>query len=461
MRVLLTGASGYLGQHLLHSLIVYPIHTLDGTETATIVDNGDGTDEATTTQPMHVTALIGRAANLDAFRGVVDELLSAAAQPKCPQVIVQSLDITDAAAIDDWKKPGTMTAGSEMETETEQPARFEVCIHAAAMSSPRACQSNPEQAAAINVPTYFLDTLMKDGTHIIALSTDQVFDGKPMKPLTSSSSSSEGNFYKDPNHSVSASSASSTASQMTLNDPKPINLYGQLKRRMEKHLMWRYEQPSSHVPGVTILRSSIILGPAAPILPAIAHATFLQFIASRFGQPTTYFTNEHRNVISIVDVVAILRRLATMVGGRSRGSNSANDGNSNGSGNENGNGNGNENNGEKAIGIYHMGGPVRINRRDLAKLVYEYHAQAHNATPEDCNIKPGDHQFIQEALQESETSPLDISMDSTPLAKLVSMRHLETIIPAMNGDGGKGVDVRVQDLTYLRKLVAHTFPVNA
>lgn len=77
-----------------------------------------------------------------------------------------SLDLTDAGAVQKFRESLPLS-----------PREREVVVHAAALSSPRQCQDDPDSARALNVPTHFFDA-MRD-LPLIALSTDQVYSGRP------------------------------------------------------------------------------------------------------------------------------------------------------------------------------------------------------------------------------------------------------------------------------------------
>ncbi|GKY98483.1 hypothetical protein MPSEU_000805600 [Mayamaea pseudoterrestris] len=139
MRVLLTGASGYLGQHVLYSFLTKPppnnVH--------------------------HIYALVNSATTLD---GAVRKLISDLGERCCVQVSVEAVDLTDPASVDSF---------------FQRHPSMDVCIHAAALSVPRLCEQDPDKAMKINNPTLFFDALIRSNTAIIAMSTDQVYKGDP------------------------------------------------------------------------------------------------------------------------------------------------------------------------------------------------------------------------------------------------------------------------------------------
>ena len=220
-RILITGVSGYLGQHLLHKLLI----------------------SSTSDSENYVIHALYR--KLEGFEESVRHAI------KCPKakVYFATFDITNAASISDY---------------VQRHGTFHICIHLAALSSPAICEGDIDQAWALNVPTHLFQALGE--TPIVALSTDQVYDGHT--PI-----------YNE------------------LDAPNPMNVYGKTKVEMEQHLLLTY-------PKVVCLRSSIILGKLAPF--GKAHSTFLHFCASQATMETSFYTDEIRNVIAVNDVVAVL-----------------------------------------------------------------------------------------------------------------------------------------------------------
>jgi dTDP-4-dehydrorhamnose reductase len=130
MKVLLTGASGYLGQHFLHGLLQQP-EQLDVYATYRSLE---GFDDSVLSHPL--------------------------IQDSRSNVIVHKLDLTDQNDVDSF---------------FHLHGPFDVCFHLAALASPQVCQQNPSRAHAANAPRYFFRQLRD--TAVIALSTDQVYCG--------------------------------------------------------------------------------------------------------------------------------------------------------------------------------------------------------------------------------------------------------------------------------------------
>ena len=132
--ILITGASGYLGQHLISSLCScadsnYKICAAYGT-LSTFEDDV-------------------KASGLVSSSGSSVTLL-------------KNLDLTSKSAVSN---------------AIQSHGPFETVIHLAAITSPGVCEKEPVQAKAVNVPLALLDALAPTTTDVIFLSTDQVYDG--------------------------------------------------------------------------------------------------------------------------------------------------------------------------------------------------------------------------------------------------------------------------------------------
>jgi dTDP-4-dehydrorhamnose reductase len=334
-RIAITGASGYLGQHLLHAFLTDPPRM-------TLVDcyTDDGT--SSTASSYHIYALYRSA---QGFPDAVKAIPCAANVT----VTIECLDFTDSEQVSQW---------------VERHSDLDVCIHAAAMSSPKLCQEQADAARACNVPTAFFDALRKHSVQIVALSTDQVYDGS------------------QPPYSETDSTG-------------PCNVYGQSKLEMEEYILptnddYGLDSPRS---GVTVLRSSIMLGSKAPILSSIAHGTFLHFCQSREGVETEFYTDERRSVVAVTDVVAVIQWLVV-------------------------------NDHTEAAGIFNLGGPQSVSRLEMAEAVFSYSGYDKSyliankkATLKDLPQVP---------------SPLDISMTNSKITELTQRKFqvLEEMVRA-------------------------------
>jgi dTDP-4-dehydrorhamnose reductase len=327
-RIVITGTSGYLGQHLLHAFL-------------TAADDGT----ISTSSNYHVYALYRSAQGFP-------EAVKAIRCASNVTVTIERLDLTDSEQVSQW---------------VERHSDLDVCIHAAAMSSPKLCQEQADAARACNVPTAFFDALRKLSVQIIALSTDQVYDGT------------------QPPYSETDST-------------RACNFYGQSKLEMEEHLLSindDIDHDSENPPqsGVTILRSSIMLGSKAPILPSIAHGTFLHFCQSREGVETEFYTDERRSVVAVADVVAVIQSLVA-------------------------------NDNAAAAGIFNLGGPQSVSRLEMAEAVFSYsgYDKRYLIAKEKATLKD----------PPQVPSPLDISMDNSKITELTQRKFqvLEEIVRA-------------------------------
>ena len=322
LQLVLTGASGYLGQHLLHNWIENCNRII-----------GDHYNK------LQIVALYHKA---DGFSQAVEKhVADKQEQSSKLEVLVQSIDITDQTACQ----------GLKQAIEKEHTTTTTVIIHTAALSSPRICTDEPEKAKALNIPTYFFDAMKDYPT--IALSTDQVYDGKQQQP---------GNLYKETD----------------TESIKPVNIYGQTKLDMEEYLQKNNNGNSGLL---FILRSSIILGPHGPYGCGV-HTTFFDFIKSRQGQATTFFMNEYRTVVSLQFVINVINDIIQYIVKNEQKKQQ-----------------------QDIPTVYNMGGPNRVNRYDMAKSVFDYLKYDYDDT------------ILIKAEQSSPSVPLDISMDSTLLEK--------------------------------------------
>ncbi|KAL4191672.1 hypothetical protein AMTRI_Chr07g31060 [Amborella trichopoda] len=153
----------------------------------------------------------------------------------------------------------------------------DVVINCAAISVPRACETNPTAALAINVPSRlvkWLSSFDKASPLLIHLSTDQVYEGVK-------------SFYKEEDETV------------------PVNMYGKLKVKAEQFI-------SSNCSNFAILRSSIIYGPET--MSPIPKSLPIQWIDSVLsqGREVEFFHDEYRCPVYIKDVVRTILALTNM-----------------------------------------------------------------------------------------------------------------------------------------------------
>ena len=399
IHLILTGASGYLGQHLLSNWIKEGLPS-------SISDNNNDTS---CTVKYKITALYNR---LEGFPDAVEEFRQCQVAEKningILDVTVLSIDLTDPNhSIESLIQT---TTGQETTTKS-----IIIVVHTAALSSPKLCEENPEHAKAINVPVIFFDNVLginkktmnnNYSSSIIALSTDQVYDG-------TSNDKDNINLYKE-------------NEKEGLN---PVNVYGRTKLEMEEYLLQKQkqhkqqqQQKSSSM--LFALRSSIMLGPKAPIQPNGVHGTFLDFVKSRGenNQETTFFTNEFRNVVKVDFVLQTINDIITkrIVMNNDNTCSAAAD---------------------PMPVVFNMGGPERVNRMDMAKAVFTKFGY--------------DHKLLLPTKQTSPLSPLDISMDSSFLQKYRLGIGKEERGEEVDDDDFK--NRQPQPETYLGELVDYVF----
>ena len=149
--ILITGASGYLGQHLISSLCT------------------------STDSNYKITAAYG---HLETFVEDVNGsslLLSSASSV----TLVKDLDLTSKDAV---------------ASVAEAHGPFDTVVHLAAISSPGVCEKEPDRARAVNCPSALLDALPPT-TDVIFLSTDQVYDGQNAPYVETDEAKSPVNLY--------------------------------------------------------------------------------------------------------------------------------------------------------------------------------------------------------------------------------------------------------------------------
>jgi dTDP-4-dehydrorhamnose reductase len=311
-KLLITGASGYLGQHFLSSIF--------------------SNDNESIQKNYEMFAIYHRSSAFEA-----------AVQSAGLSCHVHSLDLTDAVAVDDY---------------LQKYGPFDICFHLAALSSPAVCESNPDLAKSLNVPIHFLQSLLHLKCFLVVTSTDQVYEGNKGSPYVEEDS------------------------------PHPVNTYGRTKLELEHWIVANYQD-------AIILRSSILLGPRAP-LSSDAHDTFLHFCYSRREDPTTFFTDERRSVLAVMDAFRVFEYvlMSSICGGSL---------------------------GRIPPGTYNMGGPDSISRYDMALAVQTF-------------IQSSADTILQVTKGQSGggvPSPLDITMTSQKLYSVTGFKFksLQEIVP--------------------------------
>jgi dTDP-4-dehydrorhamnose reductase len=377
VQVLLTGASGYVGQHMVHQLLL---------------DLNRGL-------PLQITASYGDLPSFEEDCRKIDpsgslELLSS-----------ERFNLADASSITTYFES----------RRKDNRAPFDIVIHLAALSSPLECEKNHDRAAAVNNPTALLDALVLDmqlyhqhnqhHTHkmsFIYMSTDQVYQGSK-------------SFY-----------------DTDMDVPEPINFYGQSKLDMEHSLLQLLysSKDTSFSFQPIILRSSLVVGPIT--FGRCRKQSFLQFIEGAIqsyinsknnndsetrtiqdNKKLEFFTNEYRNVIHVHNVIQVI---SFFIQDHIQSTTTLDH--------------------KKILAetpIYNMGGKDRVSRWDVLLAVAQYHGipldeVAHFAKPAQrinnahSNNTPGQPITVQ--------SPLDISMTMDKLKRCtnITFMGLEEIV---------------------------------
>jgi len=329
-RILITGSSGYLGQHLLHSLL---------------------SSNSSSSNNHEIYALFNSSSTFE------QDVSNKHAQEKSVpshnvKFTLLKLDLTN---------------DEETVKTTIQNLKPHVCIHLAAISSPAIAQRNPDLANALNCPQVLFTCCKELGAQIIALSTDQVYDGDKK----CNKKKRVDNDYQQEQKS------SSSSLYLETDEAKPVNIYGQTKINMEQYLQ-------THLPTTSVsLRSSIIMGPHVPY--GNCKSTFLHFIRSRMesNAKTTYWMDECRNVISVYDMIQVIMWFVQ-----------------NGITSEN-------------AGIYNVGGKDSVSRYDMALDVIKYFGGEQQEFVEGLYKSKEEEKKAGNDDANALRSPLDISMDSS------------------------------------------------
>ncbi len=397
--IVLTGASGFLGQHCLRALIElgYDDNAVDSGKTSHIENSGSSASSvilyALVHQPSSKTELHDA---ITSYYEACDEQVKRHHQQNVT-VMTVALDLTSPTACDEWFES---LASQNTLSDENKSITIDCCIHTAALSSPSICEQQPEYAMSINVPTYFLQQLFQNNPNItiIALSTDQVYDGNIS--------------CDDSEHYYNESSKC-----------EPCNIYGTTKVALESYLI--NQQLLYPKASVLLLRSSIMLGPKVPFLPNKAHTTFLHFCYSRIHERTTYYTNEVRSVIAVSDVVRIIVNIMNHCG--TAETTTAMDRIEEGN-----------------CDVYCMGGPTPVNRYEMAKAVLSFFHVTD--TSNDIAVPV----LKEQAPDTTVESPLNISMDSAKLIHFMSNKSSSTTTAPSSS-------VNVGFLS-LSNILVHTFP---
>ena len=285
-RILITGSSGYIGQHLIASLL-----------SSSSNDDDDVSYElycaynTLATFESDIEHLILDAATTTTTKQQCEESTKEQQQQEQRRPMARIACVIPGIdfSLPNWDKKiyhaiteerkNCNTASCNGNNSDEGGMVFDVIIHLAAISSPTKCQDDPKTTMRVNCPTQLLSM----SSIIIYMSTDQVYEGNQSYYIEEDDD--------DDNILVN-----------------PINVYGQSKAKFETCLL-----DSKHHAGSIILRCSLVLGPAPPLIHGCSKGmdcpTFLQFVEGRLKSNTLtdYYIDEYRSVVHINDVVLTIR----------------------------------------------------------------------------------------------------------------------------------------------------------
>jgi dTDP-4-dehydrorhamnose reductase len=248
---------------------------------------------------------------------------------------------------------------------------LDVVVNCAAISSPGACEIDPETANATNVPKQLLMALRERFPPSVTRGNTGDDDPETKKPLLVHVSTDQ---VYDGSRENNLECGTSGSSKTHID---PVNAYGRSKLAAEKMVLesWPYTQ-------TVILRSSVITGPQSPFRN-VHRPLFLDFITQSLegDREVTFFKDEFRNPIAAVDLARHVLVVAASKPGTCRG-------------------------------VFNAGGPDRVSRVDMAKRT----AAALGVS--DKNVRSG----LSASADRGVKSPLDISMDSSKLEKATGVR---------------------------------------
>ncbi|XP_020112567.1 uncharacterized protein LOC109727089 [Ananas comosus] len=190
-----------------------------------------------------------------------------------------------------------------------------VVVNCAALSVPRACETDPAAAMATNVPSSLVNWLLSFGNSnylLVHLSTDQVYEGVK-------------SFYKEDDETI------------------PVNMYGKSKVAAVQFIR---EKCSNYA----ILRSSIIFGPQT--ISPVSKSLPIQWIDSVLsqGREVEFFYDEFRCPVYVKDVVNVILSITKMW----------------------------ISDGKKMQLLLNVGGPDRVSRLQMAEAVADFRGYDHS-----------------------------------------------------------------------------------
>jgi len=149
-----------------------------------------------------------------------------------------------------------------------EAARYDLVVHAAALTQPDECQKNPDACRRVNVEaTQALAEHLPERVELIFISTDLVFDGT-------------GSLYREED------------------EPDPVNRYGESKLQAERIVLSRS--------GSRVVRMAKIYAAGSPF-----HPCFVTWMKGRFerGEKVPLFHDQYRSPLYVGDMGRIVEGL--------------------------------------------------------------------------------------------------------------------------------------------------------
>ena len=300
-KILITGASGYVGQHLIASL------AFDGL----IIGSNSNSKSSPPTDIENRYELFCAYNTLPTFETDLNELLSTRALH--PSIVsirsIPNIDFSQTNYIDTIQKACNGT-------------QIHAIVHLAALSSPGYCEKNASMAWKVNCPI----ELLKLNAPIIYMSTDQVYEGTKQYYVEDVDETVPVNVYgrtklafervllrtNDTNIDGQEQEQQPLLTEKELGGNEDSSCAQYMSDIQSKLIVDNKAVVAAADPNSVMLRSSLILGAPTPLQNGCkkgSFPSFLQFIESRLrgNQSTDYFVNEFRSVVHVNDVLLAIK----------------------------------------------------------------------------------------------------------------------------------------------------------
>ena len=332
-RILITGSSGYIGQHLIASLLSSSSSWKDDDDDD---DDDDGVYELYCAYNTLATfasdiehLILDTTTKQQCYESTKEEEEQQQQKQRRPMARIACIISGIDFSLPNWDQKiyhaieeKHLATGNSCNSNSEQGMFFDVIIHLAALSSPTKCQDDPTMTMQVNCPTQLLSM----SPIIIYMSTDQVYEGNQSYYIEEDDNNNNIPVY-------------------------PINVYGQSKAKFETHLLH-----SKQHAGSIILRCSLVLGQPPPLKHGCSKSkdcpTFIQFVESHLTSHTStdYYIDEYRSVVHINDVILTIRHFLNIALLNNTP----------------------ETTNKVTTQVYNLGGSTRVSRYDIATAVANY-----------------------------------------------------------------------------------------